>query len=455
MHSGRPRQTTICRLQEVICLQHKLRSEHEEVRELMVLNDRHADARARGRGARSEVFKFARGRFGKSHRSLWDAQDSWLFLESQTGRHFSDAQDRVGGTRGFARSLAVANARGAFDDGMPPSKEALNKRVYRAMQSKAERDAHNAARNARRAAARAKDAQMARADPRAWSLVLEERRARARAIKQAQRDAARQRRRASRQPEGGSEPGDANAPAPVPPRYGPWARAGDREFGGLPAKVYSGVQVKPEYAAAARYMLNTQPAKRDSRARDVEGERSRYSWLYTDRSWTAVARRYKDHLRVLQTLEKVLSKRATKHVGNIAVELYMMIARVYSGGPTGALGRSKGETVRTHTDNVFDRDGGEDTRDVVSVVFVLEGGFSDSGFDVRILDQPKEKEFFPHLEKGDMLLLKGGSCGVAHDVDFHGDPEREDWRERLTVVAFYAVGREETGDARTSAAGAG
>ena len=54
-----------------------------------------------------------------------------------------------------------------------------------------------------------------------------------------------------------------------------------------------------------------------------------------------------------------------------------------------------------------------------------------------------------------MLLLKGGSCGVAHDVDFHGDPERKDWRERLTVVAFYAVGRKETRNERASAAGAG
>ena len=54
-----------------------------------------------------------------------------------------------------------------------------------------------------------------------------------------------------------------------------------------------------------------------------------------------------------------------------------------------------------------------------------------------------------------MLLLEGGSCGVAHDVDFHGDPERTDWRERLTVVAFYAVGKEETRNALASAAGAG
>ena len=132
-----------------------------------------------------------------------------------------------------------------------------------------------------------------------------------------------------------------------------------------------------------------------------------------------------------------------------------MIVRLYSVGPTGPQGLSAGETVSTHTDNVLDREEREDPRDVVSVVFVLEGGFSESGYDVRILDQPARKEFFPHLEKGDMLLLKGGSCGVAHDVDFHGDPEREDWRERLTVVAFYAVGREETGDARASAAGAG
>ena len=164
-----------------MCLQHKLRSEHEEVRELMVLNDRHDHARARGRGARSEVFQMRAGRFGKSHRSLWDAQDNWLFLELQTERLFSDAQDsRVGNaalrSRGiFARSSAVANARGAFDDGMPPSKDALNKRVYRNTLSKSERDARNAAQNRRRAAARAKDREMARADPWGWSLVLEER----------------------------------------------------------------------------------------------------------------------------------------------------------------------------------------------------------------------------------------------------------------------------------------
>ena len=128
----------------------------------------------------------------------------------------------------------------------------------------------------------------------------------------------------------------------------------------------------------------------------------------------------------LQELEKVLHKRATLHAGNVEVELYMMIVRVYSGGPTGPQGPSAGETVSTHTDNVLDREDREDSRDVVSVVFVLEGGFSESGYDVRILDQPARKEFFPHLEKGDMLLLKGGSCGVTHDVDFYGDPERED-----------------------------
>ena len=127
---------------------------------------------------------------------------------------------------------------------MLPSKQALNKRVYRLTMSRAERDARNAAQNRRRAAARAKDAEKAGEDPQGWRVEREERRARARATKQAQR----QRRRASRQPEGGSEPGDANAPAPVPPRDGRWARAGDREFGGLPAKVYSGVKVKPEYA---------------------------------------------------------------------------------------------------------------------------------------------------------------------------------------------------------------
>ncbi len=209
-------------------------------------------------------------------------------------------------------------------------------RVYRATLSNPERAALNAAQNARRAAARVKDAERARADPHAWSLEIQERRARARATKQAQR----QRRRASRQPEGGSEPGDASAPAPVPPRDGRWARAGDREFGGLPAKVYSGVKVKPEYAKAARFMLRTQPA-RGRRDRRVEGDNSRYSWLCSAWRWTTVAARDREQLETLKKLENVLRKRATWHAGNVHVELYMMIARVYSGGRRGDEGRAR------------------------------------------------------------------------------------------------------------------
>ena len=57
---------------------------------------------------------------------------------------------------------------------MPTSKEALNKRVYRATLSKPERDAHarNAAQNARHAAARAKVAELARADRRRYLILL-------------------------------------------------------------------------------------------------------------------------------------------------------------------------------------------------------------------------------------------------------------------------------------------
>jgi hypothetical protein len=78
-----------------------------------------------------------------------------------------------------------------------------------------------------------------------------------------------------------------------------------------------------------------------------------------------------------------------------------LVVRAYSGGP------ETGEVVKTHRDHVIDENGEEDTRRVVSVVLVLEGGFRDSGYDVRVHGDGG-KFFFPHLETGGALALEGG-----------------------------------------------
>jgi len=61
------------------------------------------------------------------------------------------------------------------------------------------------------------------------------------------------------------------------------------------------------------------------------------------------------------------------------------------------------------------------------------------------------KLFFPHLETGDALALKGAPKGVVHGVGFYGDAARKEWRKRLTVVTFYVVGLQKDADARASA----
>ena len=156
----------------------------------------------------------------------------------------------------------------------------------------------------------------------------------------------------------------------------------------------------------------------------------------------------KGHLQVLKEVELVMRHRARKYAAVQAVDLRTLVVRTYSGGP------KAGEAVKTHRDHVIDENGHEEQRRVVSVVLVLEGGFRESGNDVRIHGEGG-KFFFPHLETGDALALEGGPDGVVHDVGFYGDAARQGWRKRLSVVAFYAVGARKTRSARTSAASAG
>ena len=104
--------------------------------------------------------------------------------------------------------------------------------------------------------------------------------------------------------------------------------------------------------------------------------------------------------------------------------------------------------VKTNTDTVVNPDGKQDERPVVSAVLVLQGGFSESGYDVRIHG---ERGYLPHLETGDLLALAGGDADVVHDVAFYSNPERTRWRRRLTAVAFYVVRSQKGANTRASA----
>lgn len=223
-------------------------------------------------------------------------------------------------------------------------------------------------------------------------------------------------------------------------------RAPDEGFGGESAKVFRGIIVREEWTCAARHVLGlyTQFGEADD---DVEGSETRFAYAFTSGEGGGWKVRGK-HLDSLRNLEEVMCINARRHaaterdchVNKVSLGLHTMFVRVYSGGP------STSEVVKRHTDTAdVHYAGGQgkvrlrDERDVVSAVFVLAGGFSESGYDVRVFDRAN-REYYPQLETGDLLALRGGSDGVVHDVGFHGNVRaREVWKERLTVVAFFVV----------------
>jgi len=251
-----------------------------------------------------------------------------------------------------------------------------------------------------------------------------------------------------------SDAGEEHVVGPVTRHGARWSAPGDRSFGGVKAEVHSGIDVSshPEWATAAWFAVKEYPAK-EKRDLSVEPPNTVYAWACTHGKWTSWRKRRmeKGHLLVLKEVELVMRHRARKYAAvscSTPVDLRTLVVRTYSGGP------EAGEVVKTHRDHVIDENGDEDPRRVVSVVLVLEGGFRESGYDVRIHGEGG-KFFFPHLETGDALALEGGPEGVVHDVGFYGDAARKGWTKRLSVVAFYAVGARKTRSARTSAASAG
>lgn len=97
--------------------------------------------------------------------------------------------------------------------------------------------------------------------------------------------------------------------------------------------------------------------------------------------WTTFERQKEKELLGLKDMERIMRHRVRKHAAvppRTPVELKTFEVRVYWGGP------DADEVDKTHTDTVVSPDGKQDERGVVSVVFVSQGGFNESGYGVRI-----------------------------------------------------------------------
>jgi len=248
-------------------------------------------------------------------------------------------------------------------------------------------------------------------------------------------------------PEVGTDGDDGSVAGRMTRHRSRWSAEGDKDFGDADAKVYSGIEVPPEWVTAADFAV-TKMVSKEERDAAVEAEKTLYHYACMHGVWRSYGKQKarKELLERLKDMERMMQHRVRTHAAvppRTPVELRTFVARVYSGGP------NADEVVKTHTDTVVNPDGKQDERPVVSAVFVLQGGFSESGYDVRIHGE-RGKYYFPHLETGDLLALAGGDEGVVHDVAFYGNPERTRWRRRLTAVAFYVVGSQKGADARAS-----
>jgi hypothetical protein len=219
-----------------------------------------------------------------------------------------------------------------------------------------------------------------------------------------------------------------------------WRNPGDREFGSSMARVFENINVQDVWVEAARYASKPAHTCKEKDTDTVVREKP-HTWVYANGKWASwgKASGRSDgpyHVANLKILERILRFYARKHyavANKTPIELHTFFVGEYRGGPV------QDVLVKPHIDVVTDSSGKDDPRPVVSVVFVLEGGFQQSGLDVCVHDDDGTK-YFPHLETGDILTLKGGPCGVVHDVGFYGNPKRAQWDKRYTVVGVYAIG---------------
>ena len=152
---------------------------------------------------------------------------------------------------------------------------------------------------------------------------------------------------------------------------------------------------------------------------------------------------------LIEVLNQVVKKEGNAEFTNVKartkVRPVSVFVRPYTGGPP-----SVDELPRVHYDTL-DSGGVRDERPCFSVVFVLEGGVSESGIDVALYTKNKRRAPL-RLEAGDAVVLGpyvrhvvlfSSDVRDAHSRDdtplLHFRSSEAEWQRRLSIVAFYAM----------------
>lgn len=206
-------------------------------------------------------------------------------------------------------------------------------------------------------------------------------------------------------------------------------------------RTHRGIPIMPSWVDAAKRAFEL-TKRRPMRGDPVEGDRGRYGVAIEDGEWVSAltSRRAKGVKDAFQEIVAVMTSLARKEgfhpsttvAGRFARPQSLFI-RPYSAGG------ARDELPRPHHDTLDPGDGTIDKTPVVSVIFVLSGGRSESGVDVEAYTRSGT------THRPVPLFLDTGVVGilgneVKHRVVFTGEDANAPpggWSSRLTVVAFF------------------
>ncbi len=116
-----------------------------------------------------------------------------------------------------------------------------------------------------------------------------------------------------------------------------WSAEGVKNFGDADAKVYSGIEVPPEWVTAVDFAV-TKMVSKEKRDAAVEADGTRYHYACTHGVWTTFGKQKarKELLGRLKDMERMMQHRVRTHPAvppRTPVELRTFVVRVYSAGP--------------------------------------------------------------------------------------------------------------------------
>ena len=203
-----------------------------------------------------------------------------------------------------------------------------------------------------------------------------------------------------------------------------------------------GVKVDEGWVSAAQRAFEL-TVRRAQPGDAVENARGKYGVAIEGGAWNAAltSRRYpRSMMASLQDLVTVMTLQVRKSGfdPNTTVRGKKQLPRSLFIRPYSPHG-ARDELPKAHFDTLDTGDGTVDKTPVVSAIFVLKGGRSESGVDVQAFVRSSGRELAVDLELDTGVL---GILGneVKHQVRFVGEgmvPPPGGWSSRLTVVAFF------------------